>query len=439
MHLNFRQGIVRFQTDVYANPEFLMKSSQSGNYVDLIVSPDPTIITFAHKNATYLVQENKTVRNAWGPFTGNVTRYLYWDISLLDGSLSRGFTTLPQIISGSAPVDPAPDQHWFDTSNQQMKIWGNGKWLDKIRVFAAVYSSQAVLQPFPLGTQIGSTGNGSFDAGNILLDFAFKPLRQSNGTFATSTTNIALVNGSTQQFSLASAIVVGMAEENVPQFSFVQKTKSKNVKLARSNDPQSKIFGVVTEDLYTNEVGMIQTSGLIQNEQWDWQVADFGRPVFCGLTGEIVLTPPAYGVLQIAGYVYDNTSILLNIQSPIIIKTTADDNLKVICVSPTTGEFISVPKAMIGGGDTIIITPPDEPDPTPGGIGDVVGYQHVQSSASTTWTITHSKNTRNVQVTIWDSANEQIIAGSVKITNENTVTVKFNTAITGRAILMLFS
>lgn len=74
-----------------------------------------------------------------------------------------------------------------------------------------------------------------------------------------------------------------------------------------------------------------------------------------------------------------------------------------------------------------------------GGTGAaVVGHEHIQSVASSLWTIVHNKGSKRVQVTIWDSDDEQLHADVVKIVDVNTVTIAFNTAITGRAILMLF-
>lgn len=69
---------------------------------------------------------------------------------------------------------------------------------------------------------------------------------------------------------------------------------------------------------------------------------------------------------------------------------------------------------------------------------DVQGYEHVQALASDTWIITHGANSKRVQVTIWDSTDEQVFADTVVLTSVNQVTVTFNTAMTGRAILMIF-
>ncbi|WP_407308416.1 hypothetical protein [Acinetobacter sp.] len=418
MHFTFRQGIARYQTDISATPSFLQKSSQSGDFIDLVVSPDPTIVVFAHKGSTYVLEESRTVSRAWGPFSGNSTCYLYWDISLLDATVTRGFTTLPQIVSSIPPSNPATDQHWFDTNAHQMKVWNNGKWSDKIRVFAAKYSSQAIIQGFPIGTQAGE--NGSFEGGSILRDSFGKPLRQSDGTFLTTVSSISVVNTPTQPIKLAAEILIGMAEENIPKFSLVQ-TKSKALSLAKSIDHNSRVIGIVTEDLYRNEVGNVQTFGIVRNDQWNWATKNFGKPIFCGPTGEISLSAPTVGVSQVVGYIYDVNSIFINIQPAIILDEVSSSGRRLVSWVPELGEFA--------------VTEITQDFDVHSG---VLGYQHNQPIPSKIWQITHAQNTKHVHISIWDEDGSLIFPDAVKINDSNTVMVKFSKAIAGQAILMLF-
>lgn len=69
---------------------------------------------------------------------------------------------------------------------------------------------------------------------------------------------------------------------------------------------------------------------------------------------------------------------------------------------------------------------------------DVRGFEHVQTLASDTWTIVHGFNSNRVSATIWDASDEMILPDKVKIITLNTIQVTFNTALTGRAILMIF-
>jgi hypothetical protein len=72
------------------------------------------------------------------------------------------------------------------------------------------------------------------------------------------------------------------------------------------------------------------------------------------------------------------------------------------------------------------------------GSNAVAGYEHTQDVESKIWVIPHARNSKRIQVTIWDQTDEMVLADSVKIVDLNTVEIGFNTAITGRAILMIF-
>lgn len=76
---------------------------------------------------------------------------------------------------------------------------------------------------------------------------------------------------------------------------------------------------------------------------------------------------------------------------------------------------------------------------TPSNNGNVSGYEHIQLTASIMWIINHNRNTRKIQFTLWSDTDEIMFADVVQIQTSNTVTVVFNTPVTGRAILMTFS
>jgi len=185
MQLNFRQGLVRRQTDISSTPTFLQKHSTTGDYIDINVSPDPTIFTIAHGNANYLVEESKSVSKAWGPLVPSDTQWLYWDIDWATGALTRGFTTFSPVQGAEPPASPAIDQHWFDLTDRVMKVWNGAKWLMKLRVFAAQYNSSAILVHYTLGSQVG-LDNTPCNAGHIIFGNNNKPLRQADGTFVTT-------------------------------------------------------------------------------------------------------------------------------------------------------------------------------------------------------------------------------------------------------------
>lgn len=317
MKLDFRQGIARYQTDIGANSTFLQKST-AGNFIDLIVSPDPTIVVFAHKSANYLYEEVKTVKNAWGPFpVGGSTKYLYWDMSLIDATITRGFTDYPPVFSTVSPATPSIDQHWFDTATTTMKVWNGSKWVEKIRVFAAAYVNCAVIRPYPLGSQAGI--QTPIDAGNIILDAYGKPLRMSDGTFATTATQLAVIGLATKQVKLEAEVLQLLAAEDIPRFSLVQVRPGRRAILAKNTSVTSRVAGIATEDLYKNEVGTIVTSGIIRSDSFSWPSSQVGSPLFCGPDGELITTANVTGVLQQVGQIWDTDAILVRIFPPVVL------------------------------------------------------------------------------------------------------------------------
>jgi len=134
MKLTFRHGLVRHQTDLSNNPTFLQRD---GAYVNLIVSPDPTLFTIAHFDQDYLFVENQTVVHAWGPFNAGIDYWLYWDVDLITGAITRGHTTVDPVTQSSVPVNPQQDQHWYDIINMVMKVYTGSQWVEVLRVFAA--------------------------------------------------------------------------------------------------------------------------------------------------------------------------------------------------------------------------------------------------------------------------------------------------------------
>lgn len=317
MKLTFRQGIARHQTDANGNSVFLQRSSANPLFIDLVVSPDPTVVVFAHKDSSYIIEELKTVQNAWGPLSSASTMYLYWDVNLLTGAVTRGVTTLQPVYTSIAPSSPQADQHWFDTVSTTMFVFSGTKWVEKIRCFAGYVTSGAIIKAYSTGSQAGVVGD--FEGGNLVLDSYGMPLRQSNGCFVTTSSALNVVNLGTLTAKLDSTVVNGLAEEEIPQFSVVQFKTGKRMVLARSTDYRTRVAGIAVEDLYEGEIGRVVSNGVVQNSNWSFSTGSINRPVFCGSTGQVTLTPPQTGVLQQIGFVYDTDMIFVSIKQPIIL------------------------------------------------------------------------------------------------------------------------
>lgn len=334
MKVSFRQGIIRRQTDLTA-PDFLRKTSLSADAIDLIVSPEPTVFTTAHYETNYIFEETRTIVKAWGggppgsvngPLVPNgVTQYLFWDVNLATGALTRGWTIVPPIVSSTEPTNPPHDQHWFDLVNTRMRVFRQpdptkaGAWQDKVRLFAASYDSSAIINPYPIGSQAGIDG-GMWNAGNLIFGINNRPLKQSDGTFLTTETELIIAQTSGQNVKFDMGLVFAQASEEIPKFYLVSFKADRTIGLASSNSTHSFVSGIVTEDLHTEEVGQILTNGVIRNEQWSWSITDINRPIFCGATGEIRLSPPTVGVVQQVGFIYAQDSIYLNLFPPVRLR-----------------------------------------------------------------------------------------------------------------------
>ena len=312
--ITFRQGMVRRQTDTAGNPSFLLKS---GAYVNLIVSPTPTVIAFAHFNVDYLFDELLTVKQAWGPFTGGVDAWMYWDVDLSTGELSRSTTNIQPSTGPTAPTAPlSVDQHWYDTLTFVMKVWNGARWEEKVRVFAAKMASGSTIIPFDLGSQIGIiqktfAGHVLFDETDVPLKI-FRTLRQF--VFITTETPLASQFHRIMNFRLETVINQATPCEAIPIFSAIAYTDDNVIALARTSDPSHPAIGVSSEDMVTNSGPFaFMTKGFVTYDQWNW-IKSAGTRLFVGPTGQITATVPQTGSIQQIATVVDEQTIFIDIQ-----------------------------------------------------------------------------------------------------------------------------
>lgn len=319
MKTAFRQGIIRYQADHDGTPNYIVISANDDRYLDLNVQPDPCVITFAHGAVNYTIEETHTITRAWGPFQPlGETQYLFWDIDTLSGILTRGYTNLRPFVGPAAPTNPNRDQHWFNTTDMQMKIWQGTAWITKIRVFAGVYGDNAIFQSQFLGSQIGDNTPGV--SGSILFDDRLTPLRAADHTFLTTETHFQVKtagNNTHSELHFESIISHVRAAEYIPAYSCVSNVAMGTVKLGRYADTDHLINGIVAEDMFLGDVSRLITSGIVYNAQWHYPSEVIGKPLFCGPTGQITLTPPPSGVVQMIGSVDSHKTISVNIQAPI--------------------------------------------------------------------------------------------------------------------------
>jgi hypothetical protein len=475
MWITFREGIVR-TPNILTGPAWLAKTSLNATSVDLTVPPGSgaVLITFAHYEANYIYQEEVSVPGAWGNgvpgasgFVNNgalptdgTNAYLYWDIDLGSGGLSRGWTSVPPIVTSEQPTNPVVDQHWFDLIKKRMRVFtvpsaGTGQWLDKIRVFAGIYNSQSALIVNSIGSQVGIVGH--FQAGDIILGVNNKPLRQADGTFVTTASSLIIPQTSGQNVQLDFAIQFAQAAVSIPAFSLVSFLPNRTIGLASNTNFTNFVSGMVVENLDAQMVGQIIPTGVVRNDQWNWSAAQINAPIFLGANGTITLIPPTIGVVQQIGYIFDVDSIYLDFFAPIVQQPFSVSSKPLILGSSgiinqaTDGAILNLggtsnPTFTVGGFEVASIgsqvaaltTQVETLTSEISGAGNVKGLSYIQSVPSTTWAIAHDGGTFNVAVTIYDGTFQQIIPNSIQIIDNNNVLISFSSALSGRAMILLF-
>lgn len=431
---NFRQGIARRQENGLGDPTFLQKN---GQYIDLLVSPDPTVYLIAHRNDTnYMFVENISVSQAWGPFTAGTTYWLYWDVSFLTGEITRGSTRLEPITSSSEPSSPATDQHWFDSNLTVMKRWDGACWQECIRVFAVKYLSAATLVHYPLGTQVGIGGiNQEHFAGVPLFDPDDKPLqvwrRDRRGRFITTETAMHAQFARNANFRVEAAINQAEAIESIPINYAIAYTgiNGNEVMLARNTLPSNPSIGISVEAMVPGEVRSFITKGFISNPAWAW-TEDPGTKLFVGASGQLTSTLPVIDSIQEMGIVVDDKTIFVNPQSLKILNRgdVQSGNYVPMYTDRATGEEVMWDRAAF----------------TAPGTYQLMGYVHNQVTPANIWTITHPGGTSLVTVQVRDLNNEVLVPNKIDATDNDTVVIEFDgigspgIPVSGTALLTLF-
>jgi hypothetical protein len=305
LKLNFKQGIIRYQTDINDNPTFLQ---QTGSGISLIVSPDPTLLTFSHKDSDYLFEENKTINNAWpGPFP-LIDQWLYWDIDLVSGERTFGITKIKPVISINRP-GKVNDRHWFNPQTKEMRVFTGRRYITKLRVFAALLDEGGVLVPYNTGSQVNlEISNYS---GAILFDDDNKPVKKFNrfgdGAFITTETPLASQFSRLINFKLENALHDGKAAEFIPKYYCVTFKSANTITLAKHTIPKYPCIGISSEDMHIGEARNFIKNGYVKNELWNWG-EDPGTKLFVGPTGEIsTIVPQSFSIQNIGHIVSPNT------------------------------------------------------------------------------------------------------------------------------------
>lgn len=319
MRVPHRQGIVKCQTDSHGKPDFLHFGDTG--FVDLIVSPITTLLTFASGPNDYLVEEQVTVRKAWDLTALNNTNksaWLYVEIDQVSGKRLFGYTTVKPVFGPTTPHLLKPNLHWFNTTTNQMMVLNDTQtvWSPKLRVFVGSIDSNRILSCQPVGSQVGLTGE--YRAGFILFDADGRPLKQwrrdNLGSFYTTESVIATQQSRIANLRLDASLIAYEAVDNIPAWAAVSLSpefKGK-VRLASSRNQKTDVLGIVSYDVPLGEMANILHSGPVSNRNWDWQQPP-GTPLFIDETGTLTTDVPQVGAIQRVGYIVDQDTIFLQI------------------------------------------------------------------------------------------------------------------------------
>lgn len=342
MRIPFRQGIIRYQTDNATgvpNPTFLQPTN-GGGAIDLMVSPDPTIFTVAHGPDTdYLFEERLSIPKAWkGPFISGISYWLYWDIDQLTGKRSFGHTLVEPVFGPTIPTSISPDLHWFDTAKKIMKVYTNGVFVEKIRLFAGEYRGGAIIEANLLGSQVGM--NNTIDAGFILYDDEGNPVRKVKNKraskFVTTESNFSTHASNATVVRLEAQVETARAVDNIAAYQCISYEGPNEIGYASHLNTDREIIGVIREDLYVGEVGTFVTQGFIRNPMWNW-TQPTNTVLYSDDTGQLTTVIPQIGSFQKVATIVNPTTILVDIGQQIIL------DYNVPLVTPPTPPVVSAP------------------------------------------------------------------------------------------------
>lgn len=308
MRVDFRQGLIRYQTDTAGNPTFLQVNAGD---IDLIVSPDPTLATFADGTEDYSHEERQSIPAAWpGPFLPTEDYYLFIDIDAQTGVRTFGQTTLEPIVSFNAPPNPAEGQHWFDKNDTTQKVRVSNRWIRVIRLFTAKLESGAVLQPFNIGSQAGLWG--ATRSGFILFDENDSPVKRQGPVnqqrFLTTDSPIASQFTGSAEFRLEGLLATSTVVDNIPAFAAVAVKGPRSIGLASNMNADQPAVGIVLEDAVPGEVVRIVTTGFYQSSLLNFSSVDAGSPLYVGTTGLLTALPPQqFSIQEVATVISPNT------------------------------------------------------------------------------------------------------------------------------------
>lgn len=444
MRLPFRQGIVKYSSTNDKIPTFLY-NNRLDTYVSLLAYTNNVLITVAHNDVDYLLEETDDVKNAWGPFSINTKYWLYWDIDVKTGQRTFGSTTEEPIVSSTIPENATTDQHWFNLddnyivtynnvlstneyrklSKNGMYVWDGTQWSQKIRLFAGTYEN-GYIKCKSLASQVGLSQ--SCNAGFILYDDNNSPTQQArlDGTYKFLTSEAPFNDSKllTTTVSLGTNINYGIATVDMPKYSLVALNGNNTFEIASSADNKLlPAIGILETDVLENESCAVVTNTNIENPLWDFS-EPASTPLYLTSTG-FSSTPPTSGLIQQIGYVVSPTTIYVDISNPVIFHDVIESNdSDQINIDLSDGKLYT----------TLV----KSPEYTSSVSYDLYSTTYKQPIPNRKWTIIHNSHLPNFLVQVYDELGNYQIPSNITRKDNNTIEVLFTNRIQGTALVFLF-
>lgn len=317
MQLQYSQGLIRGQTDPSSSAKLFLQKSATN--VSIYVTDMSLQAVLAHKDKNYIIEEPANVGSAWTVPPGAC--WLYWDIDLATGVVTRGTTQVEPLFGPMTPPDyigiydlqPVNDMHFFNTLTRQHYVYDeeNMVWVEKLRVFAGQVDENGVLTAKPYASQVGLVG--ATTAGYILRNIYGEPIVSDNGTFMNTGTGYTITTGSNVPLnvSLDATTVFALAAEPLPELIAVAPDSTGG--WVPANGPTGKMaIGITVNPVAQGVLFKPATYGVIRHDQFFFDVADIGKTVWLGANGELLTTRPFGYIGQALGTVMATDAMFLN-------------------------------------------------------------------------------------------------------------------------------
>lgn len=313
----------------------LTQSLLRQDFISLDISASPLYATVAHGTADYLLKFDAKIDNCWGPIQSGQDSILYIEIDVLTGETLFGIAENEPVVAFDEPQNALPNRMWFDATRCVMRVRSpdGTRWVDKPRVVVGRVingnMNQITVRSFgssAVGLNVAST------PGYIIFDSALRPIRTSAGEFLTSETSVRMKSSSNYSAALVDPLsnyILGRATEALPPMSLVFLSGPDQLSLASSTPElaNSKApLGLVQHEAGPNDLVVMAMSGEISWSQWTWPSDAFGKPLYCGVHGELTTERPKSIQVFRVGYVKNVDTILLSIDSETETQVVSEAN-----------------------------------------------------------------------------------------------------------------